>query len=899
VDGDPAGRQRTRDCVRQRAGRALLALILLSPTGAGHAFQDPAPPLTDLPQYHGELAQIVGGLDDATLREFAHAVRREEEQRRLDLSADQWDAVLARLVTELERRPALRDTSVDLAWHRGAALVAENRFGQAREVLERVVERAGDGHERLGWIHTSMAQLEFAEEHWIDSRQWLERAERELRLERACFPDALRTWLDSMQAEYWVQIGMPELARDWIERSWSSAQDEKDPLAQWTAFDVYLNYLLVANDYTGLADLERALTDSGWLKAWNHSERDRASMRFALGLVEQGVSSAEPNRLARERLEVVLSAGRVPRRERAWALVALGLASLDGGDVDRAASAAAELRTVLGELGTLDLARPENTVAPRLIALEGLVALARHARGSIEPAELLARLEDASRAWSSLRAGWANAPTRDGGIGYLFLSQRQILVEALIGLQRAVLGEERGALAAFQWLTEAQRESTLARRLGVSRAEFDALRVELLDERTALLAWIPLRGRSYALAAHSRGARMFELAGVDRLEACARDLAGAVQAALSEDDPAARARLSSGLEAARDAFLPPALEAWLEPFELLYLMGLDDVGFVPFEMLPAADASTQGARRAVSRLPSLPLAPVLTQRAAGDDSSGSRVLTMLADHPDPRRARAHGVEDLRPAAGLVRDFVQALEVDERLELRGKDASWSELERALDSSFDLLHVVAHGIQRVHERPPGILLAEDSERTEVFAEEIETLRSPRLVLLSVCGAARSRLRRGDSARSDLGAAFLLAGAAATASSFSDLDLGPTLRVDARVHEELSRGATLAEALRTTRLELCGASTRLGRDWIAAHVLQVGGAGLSARLWAPAGDVRSAAAPHAWSGAIAAAVGTLAIVLLAARVIRRSVPGRTSARDPRGSRADVRRARDERES
>jgi hypothetical protein len=789
----------------------------------------------DLPQYQGELRTLLEPLSDVTLREFARQVAREEETRSLGLAGVDWDAVLAELVGALECRAGEknRNTTIDIAAQRGAALVAGNDFREARRVLEDVLALAEGGHERLGWILTSLAQLEFAEEHWIRSGVWLARAERELIEGRVISLLDFETWLHSLQGDYWVQIGMPELATRWVERLWSESAQSTDPAQQWKAFEVYVNLLLVSNDYRGVRALERALADNGWLAAWGPQDQDRARMRFALAGVEQGVSDERENAAARAALEEVLAAGRLPDAERTWTLVHLGLAALDGGDVDRAASAAAELREVLAELETLDVTRPENTVAPRLIALEGLVALARHARGSAAPGELMRCLEAAGQAWVSLRAGWADVPTRDGGIGYLFLSQRQILIEALIGLELAVLGEEQGALAALQWLVEAQQESTLARRLAAPAATFAETRACLLDGRTGLVAWIPLRGRSFALAADGQRARAFVLPAVDVLEARARDASDALKSALESDHEAAHSGLGVGLEAAALAFLPEALAQWIEPLDGLYLMGLDDAGYVPFEMLPEPREGSQGARRDLARLPSLPVGLVLRERSERDASAGARAVACIADRTDAERARAHGVEDLRLGSSDAGEFLDALGTEDNVRLRGGEATWGALVRALDADADVLHVVAHGIRRVHERPPGILLAGADESAEVFAEQVESLRGPRLVLLSVCGAARSRLRRGDGGRSDLAAAFFVAGSAAVAASPSDLDLGPTLRTGALVHGELARGATLASALREARRAVSEPEQRLGRDWIAAHALTAAGEGLRARL------------------------------------------------------------------
>ena len=108
----------------------------------------------------------------------------------------------------------------------------------------------------------------------------------------------------------------------------------------------------------------------------------------------------------------------------------------------------------------------------------------------------------------------------------------------------------------------------------------------------------------------------------------------------------------------------------------------------------------------------------------------------------------------------------------------------------------------------ERSAGLVLAAaDGQAPVVFAEQIETLRAPPLVVLAACEAATGPARFGDDEAGHLGGAFLTAGASAVVSARGMLSLGATtdlLRValgqwrgDVGFAEALRRGRRAVQA------------------------------------------------------------------------------------------------------
>ncbi len=859
-----------------RRGLQLGALVAACSLFAAPLWAQAPFKLEDLPSLESELAGELKALDDRQLEQVSWEIFLEENYRKVGIQVRDWDTILGTVRAEVAQRDSLAAHFVDLTWqHATSRLVSGDNAG-ARQLLTLAEREAKPGNDRLGWIYASMAQADFGEERWTDCRDHLERAA--LELEHARDRPRCEDWLENMRVGMWLAIGMPELAQETIDRAWNAVSESMDANDRWAAFELRLEFLLVSNDYAGLRALEAEVHSSAWFKSLPEQRRTDARNRFAAGLVEEGVTDPAANQMARERLEDLLAGGSLTQAQGKVATGLLALARIDAGMLPRARLANDQLRQLLVDSGRLDPRQEQNVHARRLLTLDARIALAAGAAKLGDHARLEEYFDHMRAVWESVRSRWSEVPSRDGGVGYLFLGNRQLFVQTLLELGLAVHGDEGGAQFAAEWLIEAQLESTLAKRMHIGSCSLEAVRQSLLSPKRGLLVWVPLRSRSYLVAIDSAQARAFELAGVDKLEGHASDLIGALQAAVVESSPASQAALRVKIQEAQAAFLPEDCARVVSGWDSLYLVGLDDVGFVPFELFPTENGSTQGASRAITRWPSIPVGVELARRAEVGEFLEPSADILIADSVDAALASRAGVSQLIIPKSLREAFEAPLHALAVRTHTGTQANWGVLQGRSDAVPGLLHIVAHGIRRAHERPPGILLAAmPGHDGRVFAEDVEAERSPGIVLLSVCGSARSRLRRGDGGRSDLSAAFLLQGALAVVSSAADLDLVPTLGVGSNVHAALVAGHPLAEAMRQARQSALAKEGLFGPATLAAHLLQVSGAGMHARLR----GVSAAEKQQSWTDRFSPLLGRalLALVVVGFAAWLRGVRQRSS--------------------
>jgi hypothetical protein len=206
------------------------------------------------------------------------------------------------------------------------------------------------------------------------------------------------------------------------------------------------------------------------------------------------------------------------------------------------------------------------------------------------------------------------------------------------------------------------------------------------------------------------------------------------------------------------------------------------------------------------------MALFLGRRDVGAETEGARLLLALGG------SRARELADALPGEPEV--------------LCGEQACAARLGLAQGEHLALLYVLAHGAHDpARERSGELRLAGGA----VGAEEIESLRVPRLIVLTSCKAGSAPLRRGDGGRSDLAAAFVYAGADTVVLPTCDLELDATLRIVPEIFRRLSAGEPTAEALRATREELVARGDSSAA--LQAHLLHVVGSGSSALRPRPA--------------------------------------------------------------
>ncbi|HVS17565.1 MAG TPA: CHAT domain-containing protein, partial [Planctomycetota bacterium] len=675
--------------LRRGLGGALAGALLV----LGAVAQDQAPPIEDLAQYQAELADLLADVDDADFERFARELILEEDGRSRVLEGVDWDVVFSGLRAAAGRRGTLDDLAAGLAYRHGVSLNARGRWAAADAALVEALDGMAQDDPLRGWVLSSRAQAAISEERWDEGFELLDSAERAAAEGRE--GDDLRAWVRRRRAEAWVLIGMPELALDELRASWETARSGDDRRAQRNAFELLANALLSADDFDALRRLEVELGPELEGEAWSPADRAIFEYRFATGDVDAGLRSPARSRSGRERLETLLESDMLDGPRRRWSLEWLARGCLDAGDHGGALAAVERLEGEAESSGsTEDPGRVER------VALRARAALGLAGQGATEVRDLAQRLDEVREAWGSARVGWADVPTRDGGVGYLLLSRRQGLVEALLGLTLRLEGSQRGAESAFEWLVEAQSLSTLARRLDAPATTFAAARRTLLGERRGLLAWVPLRNRSFLLAADRTRAQLFALAPSHELEGACEGLLDALDARLQQRSAGSDGELNAAAGLASAALLPPEVREFMEGWDEVYLCGLDDLGLVPFELLQDGAGATQGTRRSLARLPSIPVGLVLAERARTAAPAG--VCVVVADTPEPEAARRFGVEPWRTGGEEERTLFSGWGDDRLRTLRGAGATLPALTAELGPGVGFVHVLGHGVRRRDER-----------------------------------------------------------------------------------------------------------------------------------------------------------------------------------------------------
>jgi hypothetical protein len=144
----------------------------------------------------------------------------------------------------------------------------------------------------------------------------------------------------------------------------------------------------------------------------------------------------------------------------------------------------------------------------------------------------------------------------------------------------------------------------------------------------------------------------------------------------------------------------------------------------------------------------------------------------------------------------------------RVALTGSEATLARLSVAVEDA-RVLQLYTHGGHDAdRERPATMVFDREGGGTQlVGCDEVETLRAPPQVVVSVCRSAVAPRRRGDAGASSLAGAFFSAGprCRCVVQSAFNIDSEAALRLSSRFHTEIVRGVDPAEALRRAREEL----------------------------------------------------------------------------------------------
>lgn len=479
------------------------------------------------------------------------------------------------------------------------------------------------------------------------------------------------------------------------------------------------------------------------------------------------------------------------------ALTLCDLEILDG----RSQSAARRLEALESILGE-DRAQSPLNVRSALAGVRGRLALL-----APEAEDALIDARDAAElALMELLDAWRSIPHRKGGIGFLQFDERRSLLATLSRLDAAVLGPERGAEHALKRLLEVEALGSLADSLSIAEADLEQVRNELVPERGGLIVFLPSSTGSTAITLDGTGARTWTLPGSDSWSnACLRlGVSMQVRAAANEN---ADLRVESLAAWVRDALIPAELDAKFSTWNEVVLVRTDNLGWVPFEVLPLAGRGGRplGLELGTSYLPSLRLGLALVARHRGalEDISSTRdgrilVLVSTARGASSLAEIPWSESDGRQMTARWPASSVTVDVDSEDALRTLSASG---RRAGDQ----LILVSHGVRDGdRERSQGFLLGEDQR---VFPADLESLQVPPLCVLLVCGANAGRIRRGEDLGSHLVSAFIVGGADTVASARTDLSFEASVALVAAFNEGIAAGLAPSQSLRDARRRVAG--------------------------------------------------------------------------------------------
>lgn len=447
-------------------------------------------------------------------------------------------------------------------------------------------------------------------------------------------------------------------------------------------------------------------------------------------------------------------------------------------------------------------------------ALASRLALETHAA----PQELAHARDVLRERFSAIVASWEKRALRPGGVGFLYWGTQRLVLSELISAEVALAPGAEGATAALDHLVRAQRVGTLARSLlGAWAPDWNAVRDELAGADGGWIVLFPAMDRSHLFLVEGARVEHVELPSRDALAAASQALRSSLQRAPPSDPARAHERGRELEQRASEltalVLRGPAIER-LREWPRVRVTGAELCQGLPFECL-RLDGQWLGCARAVSHVPSLPVAAALARRAhaRGQPATPPAYDFVLLAEPalaetTTEKWREQTSFPLTPedAAALTEPFVAG----RSLILRGTSASTDALASPAAAGCTVLGLLTHGVLAVeHERSARLLLAPGAEDSgELDGDRIDALeRTPPCVLLCACGSAGGPQRLGDDTGAHLAAAFQRRGTDVVLVSRGDVSYRATVQLTAAFLRAMSDGAAPDEALRSARAELAG--------------------------------------------------------------------------------------------
>lgn len=804
--------------VRRHRTTCLLLLALSAASwGAAPARETP---------WSDELALVIGQLNGAPAAERPDALRalivlheRLREARDATPSADLDGAITSsgwRLYQEHPRDPSIDPVRV-LTDAREGALATQHSSSigvlsmtlahevrnrgdvrRAERLLREAVAAIPDG-ERVGWkTRVELADLLRHRGEVEATRELLDGVERGLATDLEYRPRLIGD-VFGIRALLDLHEGRPERAALTIEAALALARASESPEIYLNAVFRRLNLALAVEDAVGALDLIDDTLTAEWLDG-RITSRHRAQLAVRRGhaLAELERDLPDRPREAAAVLEDVIASGDLNEDARTDAVLTLAEVHLRDRDF------------VATEERLSEVADPSTAEDPIDAAGDRLRQRRRHAvltaalarlRGD-GPVSLRQARDRLAAEYAAFVERWRAAPTRPDGRGFLHFGGPRQLCSELILLEVELDPTPAGVERAFDHVLAGQALGTVTRSRDGGVVTTDVAR-RMLGADELLFVYLPAPDRSHLFALDaSRPLEHHALAADMRIFEARRTFLTSVAGGPATTDRA-RAERRDRATALRRLLLPDPLFDAARRRHDWTIVGVDLLGMLPFEALPAGADSWIGLEHALVYLPSIPLGVALRAEPPRNEGDVEFALVAAPSHGDSVRERWPQLPELTLGDGEVERLAGAYVADERTIVRGPDATAARLATEAARSRRVLHVWTHGVYEPVEPVPAGLVTSDGA---IFGADAATLDVPPLVVLSACGAARGPVRRGDDGVSNLGGAFLRAGARAVVLPEADVDEGATLALMGAFHRRLrGSGETVAEAMRAARAEL----------------------------------------------------------------------------------------------
>ncbi len=786
------------------------------------ASQAPTQPST-LSEKLSRLEQMLAPGSECTARQLSDLAFDVLDDHRPDADGRSKSALLGRAGDEIAARGGADEWDTYLDARVIQLLCLEGDMARAQALAERAVARAPEKHAFTGALHTEVAEMLRMQRRYVQALEHVALAReqfREVELAGSDAPADRRTLLcvlHGVTAECYLGLGLPDIADEHIALEGKLSNALTDRTLRQAYHDRRMKRLRAVEDHHALlAAVEAARSDPLLVDA-RPSYRAKLELRALAARVDLERDGPGPF-TALESFRALRNDAALEPRDRREVFLHGALAALDRDE-------RALCREAIGVLDEEVL--KSRQAAPEVnIELDAcLRAMEFELSRRDGAADLPQTLDALRRTYADFLGWWRASPERVGGVGFLAYGRRRFVLES-IARAELTIGPVDGPARALAAVALAQESGSLTRFLAAPAFELLQFRTRFATPDELILSYFAGRSRIHVLALSTSGVRHFELGTPEALHSARTELearlADAVRRLATCSDP----ELQAAVAPLRELLLPQALSELLRASRSVVVIGLDSLGYAPFELLDAVDGQPLGWTHAVSYAPSLATLALLRERGEAPQAPSPQLDALIVSPVmDAACVGPWGLEPFNVDGATLSELAGPW--GERARVLAGAAATAE---AMGASTALLHVLTHGyFEPSRELSAGVLLASpDGQGCEPWwSEDAGRASAAQLVVMTACGAWRGPRRRGDDGRASFAGQWIAAGSHAVVLAQVELELERALELAAQLHRALARGEPAAEALRQARRALATSPDALNAQHLVTHAFGNGAA------------------------------------------------------------------------